>query len=106
MSSAITTARIETLTDGVFAIVMTVLVFDIRVPVQEQVDQLGLLHALSLLAPNLLSYVITFVILGVFWVGHHNQYFYIRRADRSLLWINIFFMMAVALLPFSAGVFS
>ncbi|MCC6802347.1 MAG: DUF1211 domain-containing protein [Anaerolineae bacterium] len=105
-SSAITTARIETLADGVFAIVMTLLAFDMRVPVEEQVDQLGLWGALVQLAPNLLSYIITFVILGVFWVGHHNQYFYIRRADRPLLWINIFFMMAVALLPFSAGVFS
>lgn len=106
MSSAITTARIETLADGVFAIVMTLLAFDMRVPVQEQVEQLGLSGALGTLAPSLLSYVITFVILGVFWVGHHNQFFYIRRADRPLLWINIFFLMVVALLPFSAGVFS
>lgn len=106
MTSAITTARIETLTDGVFAIVMTLLVFDMHLPLPEQVEQIGLLNALSLLAPNLLSYVITFVILGVFWVGHHNQFFYIRRADRVLLWINIFFNMAVALLPFSAGLFS
>ncbi len=107
MSSAITTARIETLTDGVFAIVMTVLVFDIHVPLQElRSIRSACCSALSQLAPNLLGYVITFVILGVFWVGHHNQYFYIRRADRVLLWINIFFMMCVALLPFSAGVFS
>ena len=106
MSSSITTARIETLADGVFAIVMTVLVFDLRVPVQEQVDQVGLLHALATLAPNFISYLITFVILGVFWVGHHNQFFYIKRADRTLLWINILFMMCVALLPFSAGLLS
>jgi uncharacterized membrane protein len=106
MSSSITTARIETLADGVFAIVMTVLVFDLRVPVQEQVEQSGLGGALLQLAPNLFSYFITFVILGVFWVGHHNQFFYIRRADRTLLWINILFMMCVALLPFSAGVFA
>lgn len=106
MASSITTARIETLTDGVFAIVMTVLVFDLRVPVEEQVARLGLLRALGELAPNFFSYFITFIILGVFWVGHHNQYFYIRRADRTLLWINILFMMCVALLPFSAGVFS
>jgi len=46
--------------------------------------------------------VLTFVILGVLWVGHHNQYYYIRRADRLLLWINIFFMMSVAMLPFTA----
>ncbi len=106
ISSAIPTARIETLTDGVFAIVMTILVFDIHVPLQDQVNQVGLLKALSYLAPNLISYIITFVILGVLWVGHHNQFFYIRRADRVLLWINIFFMMIVALLPFSAGLFS
>lgn len=106
MSSSITTARIETLTDGVFAIVMTLLVFDMRVPVQEQVAEIGLARALAQLAPNLLNYAITFVILGVFWVGHHNQFFYIKRADRVLLWINIFFNMAVALVPFSAGLFS
>lgn len=103
MQSSITTARIETLADGVFAIVMTLLVFDIRVPVQEAVDQFGLLGALLTLTPNLLSYVISFVILGVLWVGHHNQFFYIRRADRQLLWINIVFLMCVALLPFSAA---
>lgn len=106
MASSITTSRIETLADGVFAIVMTVLVFDLRVPVEEQVARLGLLRALGELAPNFFSYFITFIILGVFWVGHHNQFFYIRRADRTLLWINILFMMCVALLPFSAGVFS
>lgn len=106
ISSNIPTARIETLVDGVFAIVMTVLVFNFHAPSQEEVDTLGLLHALSTLAPTLLGYVLTFVILGVFWVGHHNQYYYIRRADRVLLWINIFFMMSVALLPFTAQVFS
>ncbi len=105
ISSSITTGRIETLTDGVFAIVMTVLVFNFHLPSKEQIDQLGLLQALSTLAPTLVSYVITFVILGVLWVGHHNQYFYIRRADRVLLWINIFFMMIVALLPFTAQLF-
>ncbi|MBK8022424.1 MAG: DUF1211 domain-containing protein [Chloroflexi bacterium] len=101
--SAITTARIETLTDGVFAIVMTLLVFDIRVPAQEIVEELGLGGALLTALPNLLSYILSFLILGVLWVGHHNQFFYIKRADRTLLWINIFFMMFIALLPFSAG---
>lgn len=102
----LSTARIETLADGVFAIVMTLLVFDIRVPIQEQVSQTGLLNALVTLMPNMISYVISFVILGVFWVGHHNQFFYIRRSDRTLLWINIIYMMFVALVPFSAGLLS
>ncbi len=106
LSSAIPTARIETLTDGVFAIVMTVLVFNFHSPLKELVAKFGLLHELAALVPNLVGYIITFVILGVLWVGHHNQFFYIRRADRVLLWINIFFMMVVALLPFSAQLLS
>jgi uncharacterized membrane protein len=106
ISSNIPTARIETLVDGVFAIVMTVLVFNFHTPLKDAVAKFGLAHELVNLAPNLLGYVITFIIIGVFWVGHHNQYFYIRRADRVLLWINIFFMMAVAMLPFTAEVFS
>jgi len=101
--SAITSVRIETLTDGVFAIVVTLLVFDIRVPGADLVAERGLAEALTSVIPNLLGYVLSFLILGVLWVGHHNQFFYIRRTDRTLLWINIFFMMAVALLPFSAG---
>ena len=102
----LSTARIETLADGVFAIVMTLLVFDMRVPAQEQVAAVGLGQALLTLTPNMISYVISFVILGVFWVGHHNQFFYIRRSDRTLLWINILFLMFVALVPFSAGLLS
>lgn len=103
---SLSTARIETLADGVFAIVMTLLVFGIVVPAQAQVDELGLVGALLTLIPNLVSYFISFVILGVFWVGHHNQFFYIKRSDRLLLWINIVFLMFVALVPFSAGLLS
>src|SRR5690349_20106353 len=87
LSSAIPTARIETLTYGVFAIVMTILVFNFHPPIREAVEKAGLLHELIALVPNLVGYVITFIILGVLWVGHHNQFFYIRRADRVLLWI-------------------
>ncbi len=105
-ASSITTGRIEALTDGVFAIVMTILVFGIQIPGAELVGRIHLLPALATLVPNLIGYVITFIIIGVLWVGHHNQFFYIRRADRTLLWINILFFMVVALLPFSAGLFS
>lgn len=108
MASSITTTRIETLADGVFAIVLTLLAFDLdlRVPSQDVVNQIGLAGALANLAPNFIAYLVTFVILGVLWVGHHNQFFYIKRADRTLLWINLLFMMCVALLPFSAGLLS
>jgi uncharacterized membrane protein len=53
--------------------------------------------------PTLLAYVLTFLNLGVYWVGQHNQFHYIRMTDRILLWINILFLMLVSLLPFSTA---
>ena len=63
---------------------------------------------LKLLAlwPKFLSYTISFVILGVYWVGHHVQLSFIRRVDRPLLWINVFFLLWVALVPFSTALLS
>jgi uncharacterized membrane protein len=97
-------ARIEALTDGVFAIAMTLLVFGLKVPqVPHHQPSEPLRSALVALWPQLLSYATSFVILGIYWVGHHNQFHYIRRADRSLFWINIGFLMFVTFIPFSTG---
>ena len=98
--SVLDTDRVETLADGVFAIAMTLLVFEINVPDVANRLTLGDLAALG---PKLLSYVISFVVLGIYWIGHHNQFHYIRRADRLFLWINILFLMCVAFIPFSAA---
>jgi len=103
LSTGLSKTRIEALTDGIFAIAMTLMVFDIKVPTVAQMNQLNLRHELIQLWPRFLAYVISFVMLGVYWVGHHNQYHYIRRTDRPFLWINIFFLMGVSLIPFSTG---
>jgi uncharacterized membrane protein len=101
--SGLSKTRIEALTDGIFAIAMTLMVFDIKLPPVAQMGQWNLRHELIQLWPRFLAYVISFVMLGVYWVGHHNQYHYIRRTDRPFLWINIFFLMGVSLIPFSTG---
>lgn len=51
----------------------------------------------------MLSFILSFIVVGVYWVGHHNQFHYIRRVDRSFMWINILFLLAIAFIPFSAG---
>ncbi|HKC74675.1 MAG TPA: TMEM175 family protein [Chloroflexota bacterium] len=95
------TNRLEALVDGVFAVVMTLLVLDIKVP--HPANPADLLQDLSKLRSTLLSYALSFVIAGIYWVGHHNQFAYIRRTNRPLLWINILFLMCVAFIPFSAA---
>jgi uncharacterized membrane protein len=97
--------RIEALSDGIFAIVMTLLILEIRVPnLAPDAANVEVAPALVALWPKFASYVVTFVSLGFFWVGHHIMYHAIRRADRTLLWLNIFFFMFVSLLPFSTSV--
>jgi len=101
-SGGLSKTRIEALTDGIFAIALTLMVFDIKLAAPTQTTPLSLHYELIRLWPRFLAYVISFIVLGVYWV-HHNQYHYIRRTDRGFLWINVFFLMGVSLLPFSTG---
>ncbi len=96
-------ARLETLVDGVFAIAMTLLVLELRVPTIVGVTERELIHQLLELLPKLGSIFLSFLILSVSWIGHHNQYIYIRRTDRPFLWINMLFMFFITLIPFSTA---
>jgi len=97
--------RIETLSYGIFAIVMTLLILEFHVPnLPANAPNVEVAPALIALWPKFLSYIVAFVSLGFFWVGHHIMYHGIRRADRTLLWLNIFFFMSVSLLPFSTSI--
>jgi uncharacterized membrane protein len=97
--------RIEALSDGIFAIVMTLLILELHVPnLPPTAPNVEVTPALLALWPKFVSYIVAFVSLGVFWIAHHIMYHGIRRADRTLLWLNIFFFMLVSLLPFSTSV--
>jgi uncharacterized membrane protein len=97
--------RIEALSDGIFAIVMTLLILELHVPnLPTAAANVEVTAALIALWPKFVSYLVAFVSLGVFWIAHHMMYHAIRRADRTLLWLNIAFFMCVSLLPFSTSV--
>jgi uncharacterized membrane protein len=99
-------SRIEALSDGVFAIAMTLLVLDIKVPVGEFVSESDLIGAFWPLMPKFLAYLLGFMTLGIFWVGHATQFKFIARTDRHLTWLNIFFLLIISLFPFSTGFLS
>src|SRR5262245_28545437 len=100
---ALGTARVAALCDGVFAIAMTILVLEIAVPTTETVPADQLPGALRKIGPQVLVYVISFINLGVLWVGQHNQYHFIARADRWFLWINIGYLLLVSFMPLSTA---
>jgi len=96
--------RLAALSDGIFAFAMTLLVLNIRVPEPLEVHNEGELgHALLHLAPSLLTCVMTFLTLGIFWVGQQTQLSALRSADRDVAWLHIGFMFAVVLTPFSTA---
>jgi uncharacterized membrane protein len=96
--------RIEALADGVFAIAMTLLVLEVHVPeLPDPVTGAALLGALKPLLPHLAGFALGFIILGTLWLGHQAQFRHIRRADRTLLWLNIFYLLTVAFLPFATA---
>lgn len=94
--------RLAALSDGVFAFAMTLLVLDLRVPAMEAVhSERDLWHALVMLAPRILMYLMSFLTLGIFWNGQQTQLNHIARGDRNLAWIHIAFLFGVTLTPFS-----
>jgi uncharacterized membrane protein len=104
VGNEISKSRIETLTDGVFAIVMTILVLEITVPqISHSEATIELPKQLLKLSSVILSYGTSFIILGLFWIAHDYQFHYVKRANRIFLWITIFYLMFIAFVPFSTS---
>jgi uncharacterized membrane protein len=94
-------ARVLALSDGVFAILITLLVLEIHVPELAQGHSLN--QALAEIRPSLVAFVISFILAGMYWVGHRDLFALIRRTDRGLVWLNILYLLPLCLLPFAAG---
>lgn len=96
--------RIEALSDGVFAIALTLLVLDIRIPdLPRSAPAAEILHAIRALRPSFLSLFITFLLGGTFWYMHHATFHAVKYVTRGLAMLNLLFLMFVSVLPFSTG---
>ena len=96
--------RLAALSDGIFAFAMTVLVLDLRVPALDAVhNERDLWHALAALSPRLLMYMMSFLTLGIFWVGQQTQLNHLSASNIRLSWIHIGFLFFVTVIPFSTA---
>lgn len=89
--------RLEAFSDGVVAIIITIMVLEMKVPHGET------LEALAPLVPVLLSYVLSFVYLGIYWNNHHHMMHLCRRTTGSMLWANLHLLFWLSLIPFTTG---
>src|SRR4051812_8455269 len=96
--------RIAALSDGLFAIAMTLIVLEIRVPDPTTIDtEAQLWSAISGLAPRLVTYLLSFLTLGIFWHGQQTQLSYLDHSDRHYSWLQLAFLAVVAMMPFSTS---
>ena len=95
--------RIGALSDGLFAIAMTLIVLEIRVPALPEHTDSALLAALGDLAPRFVTYALSFLTLGIFWNGQQTQLSYIDQGNRDLAWLELLFLAVIALFPFTTS---
>lgn len=101
------TTRLETFSDGVIAIAITLLVLEIHVPEAQEIESArGLWTALGELWPSYLGYLISFVTIGIMWANHHNIFRQIARTNHYLILFNLLFLLCIGVLPFTTALLS
>ena len=95
--------RLSFFSDGVFAIAITLLIIEIKVPVIEHASNEALLDSLSEMSLKFIGFLISFAIVGHYWSVHHRIFGYVKKYNSPLLWVNLGFLCSVVLLPFSSG---
>ncbi len=96
--------RIEAFSDGVFAIIITLLVLELKVPhIANGHDSAALAAALLALLPKFMSWVMSFAIVSIFWVNHHRFFNLLKHVDNGLLWLNCLFLMLLSFIPFPSA---
>src|SRR5579863_9916574 len=92
--------RLETFSDGVFAIAITLLVLTIASPTKY--TDLG--HQLGLRWPSLAAYVVSFIVIGIMWLNHHTIFTHLDHVDRGLFYLNLLLLMTIVFIPYPTGV--
>lgn len=98
------TTRVETFSDGVMAIVITIMVLELKIPeFAEEGNADTTRHHLLEILPYFITYTFSFLMIGIFWVNHHHMFHLLEHTDEPLLIQNLFFLFWMSLIPFSTA---
>ncbi len=98
------TARLEAFSDGVFAIAITLLILEIKIPHTDAAAQGGLAQALFALWPAYGAYVLSFVMIGIYWANHHYLYNFYAKTDHAMNLLTVLFLMCISFVPFPTAI--
>lgn len=106
-SPLLTTERLLAFSDGVFAIAITLLVLEIKIPSHEDIAHSGSLYRYLVgLWPSYLSYILSFLAIGIYWSNHHWLFTFITKTNHTFNLLNVFFLMTVSFMPFTTAILS
>jgi uncharacterized membrane protein len=89
--------RLEAFSDGVIAVIITIMVLELKTPLGQD------LRALASLGPSVVTYILSFVFVGIYWVNHHHLLHAAQRIDGRVLWANLHLLLWLSLVPFTTG---
>ncbi len=100
--------RLILFSDAVFAIAITLLVIEIKIPEihEKPITDNAVLHKLAELIPKFVGFLVSFLLIGQYWIVHHRMFSFVINFTDRLIWLNILFLFAIALMPFSTGFYS
>ena len=98
--------RLAFFSDAVFAIAITLLIIEVRVPAGTPDTERSLAQALVDLIPQYIGFFVSFFVIGRFWIGHHRVFGRLKRIDDTLIWRNLLFLMTIAFMPFPTALVS
>lgn len=98
--------RMILFSDAVFAIAITLLVLEIKVPEVEGNSNIDLLNTLLKLTPKFIGFFVSFFVIGQNWIIHHKLFGFVNNYNGKLLWLNLFFLLSIVLMPFSTALYS
>lgn len=99
--------RIIFFSDAVFAIAITLLIIELKIPeIIRPITEGKLVDSLGFLIPKFIGFIISFFMIGLYWTIHHSMFGYVTNFTHKLLWINLFFLFGIVLMPFSTSFFS
>ena len=98
------TFRLEAFADAVFAIAITLLIIEVRLPPHDEVERMGLTRVLVSLWPSYLGYLTSFIVIGIMWANHHNLMKLVDRVDHGFITLTLLLLLCIAFLPFPTAV--
>ena len=101
----ISTVRLETFSDCVIAIIITIMILELKLPdLDKESSTAHMMAYLHHLLPYFITYAFSYMMIGIFWTNHHHMFFLLETTDETLLWQNFFFLFVLSLIPFATAI--